>query len=89
MRKQYQSVNAKNLTKDTPAKQLLLETPASYWLALRGYDPVQTIKKSLKPVLILQGERDFQANMKDFGLWKKALTGKGGYQIVRQKVILC
>jgi len=39
---------------------------------------VQTIKKSLKPVLILQGERDFQANMKDFGLWKKALTGKGG-----------
>ncbi|MFN4768049.1 MAG: hypothetical protein ACK5IF_08200 [Ignavibacteria bacterium] len=78
LRKQYQSVNAKTLTKDTPAKQLLLETPASYWLALRGYDPVQTIKKSLKPVLILQGERDFQANMKDFGLWKKALTGKGG-----------
>jgi pimeloyl-ACP methyl ester carboxylesterase len=77
IRKQYQSVNSPKLSKDTPAKSLLLETPASYWLALRGYNPVQTLKKSKVPVLILQGERDFQANMKDFALWKKSLIGKG------------
>lgn len=78
LRKQYQSVNASTLSKNTPAKNLLLETPASYWLSLRGYDQVQTLKKSQKPVLILQGERDFQATMKDFSIWKKALTGKSG-----------
>jgi hypothetical protein len=44
---------------------------------LRGYNSVQTLKKSKVPVLILQGERDFQANMKDFALWKISLIGKG------------
>ncbi|MFM7339211.1 MAG: hypothetical protein ACKO2H_03795, partial [Bacteroidota bacterium] len=72
LRKQYQMVLSPKLTKETPAKNLLLETPASYWLALRGYDPVMTLKKSGKPILILHGERDFQSNMKDFALWKKS-----------------
>jgi len=78
LRKQYQMVLSPKLTKETPAKNLLLETPASYWLALRGYDPVMTLKKSGKPILILHGERDFQSNMKDFALWKKSLIGKNG-----------
>jgi hypothetical protein len=27
-------------------------------------------------MLFLQGERDFQVNMKDFGIWKSALGGR-------------
>lgn len=78
LRKQYKTVISPALKKDTPSEYLLLETPASYWLSLRNYDQVQTLKKAKKPTLILHGERDFQSTMKDFSIWQKALTGKNG-----------
>jgi dienelactone hydrolase len=39
-----------------------------YWLALRGYDPAAQAAKLTRPLLILQGERDYQVTMKDFGI---------------------
>lgn len=78
LRKQYKTVTSPMLSKDTPSEYLLLETPPSYWLSLRNYDQVQTLKKAKKPTLILHGERDFQATMKDYALWEKALIGKQG-----------
>ena len=47
--------------------------PASYWLDLKKYDPAAIAKKLAIPMLILQGERDYQVTMKDFGLWKSAV----------------
>src|SRR5271157_4067845 len=49
--------------------------PVAYWLDLKGYDPAAQSKKLAIPMLILQGERDFQATMKDFALWKAAVGG--------------
>lgn len=46
-----------------------------YWVYLRGYDPAAQAAKLTKPLLILQGERDYQVTMKDFGIWKDALAG--------------
>ncbi|MGA2156363.1 MAG: alpha/beta fold hydrolase, partial [Bryobacteraceae bacterium] len=46
-----------------------------YWLDLRGYDPVAQAAKITRPLLILQGERDYQVTMKDFEIWKAALAG--------------
>ncbi len=54
----------------------LLNLPVSYWLDLKGYDPVEEAKKLPIRVLILQGERDFQVSMKDFELWKAGLAGR-------------
>jgi hypothetical protein len=52
--------------------------PVSYWLDLKGYDPTAGAKKLGIPMLILQGERDYQVPMTDFGLWKSAAgTAKG------------
>ena len=51
----------------------ILGMPASYLLDLKGYDPAAQAKKLTIPILILQGERDFQVTMKDFGMWKAAL----------------
>ena len=51
--------------------------PASYWLDLRGYEPATTAKSLKQPLLILQGERDYQVTMADdFVKWKAALEGK-------------
>ncbi len=50
--------------------------PASYWLDLRGYDPAELAKSVHRPMLILQGQRDYQVTVDDFENWKKALGGR-------------
>ncbi len=51
------------------------QTPSSYWLDLRSYDPGQTAAALRIPILILQGDKDYQVRLADFDGWKKALTG--------------
>lgn len=51
-------------------------SPASYWLDLRGYHP-ETIAATLPiPMLLIQGGRDYQVPLEDFDTWKKALAVK-------------
>ena len=53
------------LSEATPAADLLFGWPASYWLDLRRYDPVATAAGLDKPMLILQGRRDYQVTVDD------------------------
>lgn len=53
--------------------QLPLGISAQYWQALLNYKPQAEIKKVTIPLLVLNGERDYQVTMKEFSLWKKAL----------------
>ncbi len=73
---QVDLVKSESLTQDTMREQLPLNIPASYWLYLKKYEPVKTLKKLKIPVLIMQGERDYQVTMTDFGIWKKELSRK-------------
>ena len=50
--------------------------PAAYWLDLRGYDAPTAAKAVKIPMLILQGERDYQVTMDEFARWKAALDGR-------------
>jgi dipeptidyl aminopeptidase/acylaminoacyl peptidase len=50
--------------------------PRSYRDDLKGYDPAVLAKTIDMPMLILQGERDYQVTMKDFALWHAALDGR-------------
>ncbi|MGD9684157.1 MAG: alpha/beta fold hydrolase [Candidatus Obscuribacterales bacterium] len=53
---------------------LVMGAPASYWLDLRRYDPLAEIKKIKRPVLFLQGEKDYQVTASgDFQNWKDAV----------------
>ena len=54
----------------------LLGAPASYWLDLRGYRPADAAKALKQPLLILQGERDYQVTQVDFEAWKRAIAGR-------------
>jgi alpha-beta hydrolase superfamily lysophospholipase len=51
----------------------VLGAPAKYWLDLREYDPAATARRLKLPMLILQGQRDYQVGLADFENWKKAL----------------
>ncbi|HXB72339.1 MAG TPA: alpha/beta fold hydrolase [Candidatus Acidoferrales bacterium] len=60
---------------DGPA---VMGVPVTYWVDLKGYNPAEKAKTLGLPMLILQGERDFQVNMKDFALWKAAVGSSKG-----------
>lgn len=52
---------------------LLLGLPLEYWEFSNTYKPVEVAKKLELPILILQGERDYQVTMHDYGLWRASL----------------
>jgi dienelactone hydrolase len=71
IKEQVARVKDPKLTADTPGNDLPLGVPGGYWLALRDYRTAETAAKLRMPMLILQGERDYQVTMEDFALWKK------------------
>jgi dienelactone hydrolase len=74
LKKQVAKVKEAGLAADTPAEELPLGgATGAYWLALRGYDPAAAAARLSLPLLILQGERDYQATMADFAGWQKAV----------------
>ena len=54
----------------------------SYWKWLADYDILQAAKEITQPVLLLQGEEDYQVTMEDFGIWKEALGDKENWKLI-------
>ena len=72
-----QAARIKSLTEaDTGKDERILNAAPRYWLDLREYRPAETVKRVSKPLLILQGSRDYQVTIEDFENWKKALAGR-------------
>ena len=67
----------KGLTNDTDKP--VLGVPASYWLDLRKHNPLEEIKSVEKPILFMQGGRDYQVTPEgDFQRWKDAVRPVSG-----------
>jgi alpha-beta hydrolase superfamily lysophospholipase len=61
---------------DTDAPPML-GMPATYIISLKDYDPVGDLRKLAVPILILQGDRDFETTAKsDLSLWKTGLASR-------------
>ncbi|MFO0842433.1 MAG: alpha/beta fold hydrolase [Gemmataceae bacterium] len=75
LKKKVAKVKGK-LADDAPAKELPLGLPVAYWKSLNAYDQTGTAAKLTMPILVLQGERDYQVTMADFAGWKKAMAGR-------------
>jgi len=72
-----QAARVKQLTPaDAGSRELLLYIPSSYWLDLRGYFPPEVALKLKQPLLILQGERDYQVTMDAFRDWQRSLASR-------------
>jgi uncharacterized protein len=63
--RQAARVDSPHLSAETPAAELPFGYSGAYWLDLRDYDPVATAAALDKPMLILQGGRDYQVTVAD------------------------
>lgn len=52
---------------------LPLNLPETYWRLANAYNPVEMAARLSVPILVLQGERDYQVTMEDFALWRAGL----------------
>jgi dienelactone hydrolase len=82
VKQQVALVKSPDLSPSTPAADLPLGIPATYWLDLRGYQPAAAAVKLPQPLLVLQGARDYQVTTADFALWQAALDGKAGAKLI-------
>jgi len=70
-----QQVDAvKALAGQSSGGEAILGAPASYWIDLKDYRPAELARGLTIPLLIAQGERDYQVTMKDFQNWQAALS---------------
>ncbi len=62
---------------DMSSQDLPLGVSAAYWIDLRDYNTIDIAKTLNMPILVLQGERDYQVlKTEDFEGWKEALNHK-------------
>ena len=73
VKEQTALLNSKVFNLNTTKENLPLNLSANYWKSILDYKPIKEIQKVKIPILILQGERDYQVTMKDFELWKTKL----------------
>ena len=71
---QARKVDSPDLSTETPDAELPFGVPAPYWLDLRGYDPVAAAAGLGRPMLFVQGGRDYQATVADdLSRWRAGL----------------
>jgi len=82
LKQQVALVKSEKLSRETAASGLPFGIPAAYWLDLRGYDPVAIASSIERPMLILQGGRDYQVTAKeDFSKWQQAFSNSASTKL--------
>lgn len=77
LRAQVALAQSPGLTPSTPASELPVGVPASYWLDLRTYDPLAAAAGLAIPMFFSQGGRDYQVPPSELTGWRQALAGRG------------
>jgi dienelactone hydrolase len=72
------------LKKDNPGMDILDGTSPAYYLSALGYDEVATARAIPQPLLLLQGDRDYQVTVvNDLDVWLRGLKGRSGVTVVQ------
>jgi dienelactone hydrolase len=64
-----------SVDREAALQQLLRAAPPAYWKDLDAYKPSEVAATLTLPMLILQGDRDYQVAQADLQGWKSALAG--------------
>jgi dienelactone hydrolase len=75
------SVTPSTLTVERGLQTLRQAAPEAYWKDFEAYSPTRTAATLTLPMLILQGERDYQVTLADLQGWRAALRGRAGVTI--------
>ncbi len=66
---------------DREHEELMLGAPPAYWLDLRDHDPITAARRLQLPMLLLQGERDYQVTLADdYQSWITAFAGVNSFR---------
>ncbi|KAF9895340.1 hypothetical protein FE257_000244 [Aspergillus nanangensis] len=66
-----------DLSLSTPAKKLPFGIGPAYWLDYRRFDPIGTATGLKKPLVVMQGGRDYQVTVEhNYRRWHQTLHGK-------------
>ena len=55
---------------------------SAYWKWLAAYDILDAAREITEPVLLLQGEEDYQVTMEDFEIWRSAVGDKENWHLI-------
>lgn len=69
-----ETVNA--LTPESDPTMVILGGGAAYWFDLTNYDAIATAQAIDTPLLVLNGDRDYQVPIEGFEVWRDALDGR-------------
>lgn len=78
--KVVEKINSPSYSKDTPVNETF-GIGFAYWDTLRQYNPTEIAKTLTIPMLVMQGERDYQVTVSEFEMWKKALGNQATYKL--------
>ncbi|GAB6107037.1 alpha/beta fold hydrolase [Fusibacter bizertensis] len=73
-------ISSDKMTLDTDMNDTLGLAP-KYWMDIRDYNPITVASSLNKPILVLQGARDYQVTESEFELWKSGLGDKATYKL--------
>ena len=77
IKEQVARLKSPQLSAETPAASLPFGLPARYWLSVRNYHPAAEARTLKLPMLVMQGERDYQVTFgEDFAGWRALSPSK-------------
>jgi dienelactone hydrolase len=72
------------LARDSPAAILFGGVGPAYYLSSLRYNEVATARSIAQPLLLLQGDRDYQVTVADdLDVWRNGLAGRNGVTVVQ------
>lgn len=71
---QVSVLNSDTFSLKTKSIFLPMGLPAKYWISLKSLHQVDAVKECKKPMLVLQGDRDYQVTLDDFKLWRGSIS---------------
>lgn len=69
------------------SKTPILGAYKEYWKDLKKYEPIEMARNINKPVLVLQGERDYQVTTTEYNLWKGAFGNNVNWSFIKYSML--
>lgn len=76
----YAHLISQKFTTSTPLDSCLLGIPAPYWMEVKKLSLCESLRKLKTPVLVVQGERDYQVTLKDFKAYQTCTSGLKNFE---------